>query len=365
MSNEDKYDIIAMDITSNCNLRCLFCFNDFSSVRGNVLMDEETYEKALTLLPLANEEKFLISCLYEPTLHPDFAKYLKKVPEGHRGKVIFTTNLAKRMSDDFFRELSEIRIHHINISLDSFDPAVFERLRRGAKFDIFMDNLERLTNIFSNNSTHPPLRYITTVLKSNINEVPEILERCHRKYTAYESEFRPPWTVPVNREFLMQEYVSPEEWREVDRKLMHLGYRYHAYVFPPVSGDPGEKEHAEPRDEPERGRLYVVPSQTGLRIHSDGSVEFLERDVSTSLIYMKDPYKVFRDILPILQMDAARGEELQRLTHSGQLPSIPSEVDFFITAMKRLKNNPFAKAFYKIVVRPVLRFFIRVSSRTY
>ena len=38
-----------------------------------------------------------------------------------------------------------------------------------------------------------------------------------------------------------------------------------------------------------------------------------------------------------------RGEELQRLTSSGQLPSIPSELDYFIIFIKRMKRNPFAK----------------------
>ncbi len=75
-------------------------------------MDEETYDSALTLLPLVNEEKFLLSCAFEPTLHPDLAKFLKKIPEEHRKKVIFTTNLAQRLPNDFFEEISEIRIHH-------------------------------------------------------------------------------------------------------------------------------------------------------------------------------------------------------------------------------------------------------------
>lgn len=49
--NPTVYKFIAADITSNCNLRCPFCINDFSAIKGNLFMTEDTFDKALTLLP--------------------------------------------------------------------------------------------------------------------------------------------------------------------------------------------------------------------------------------------------------------------------------------------------------------------------
>ena len=152
-------------------------------------MDDQTLAKAMTLLPLVDDGKFMFSCAFEPTLHPHFIDLLKKIPGQYRKKVFFTTNLTTKLSDDFLRELSETDIHHINISLDSFNPVLFERLRKGAKFATFIDNLERLVRIFSRNSKSPPIRYVTMVLKSNLNEIPELFERCHTEYHASENEF--------------------------------------------------------------------------------------------------------------------------------------------------------------------------------
>lgn len=326
-------------------------------------MDEETFNKALTLLPLVNEEKFLFSCAYEPTLHPDFVTFLRRIPNEHSKKVFFTTNLAKKLSNELLEELSHIDIHHINISLDSFSPELYEKIRRGAQFDIFIDNLRRLVSIFSKNQKSPPIRYVTVVLRSNLSEIPELLKKCHTEYLASESEFRPPWIAPSNKDFLRNESLGYEELVELNRTLSKTPYKYHSYLISDtLSNDQGRKYLEQVKD-PNRRLLYNGPSQTSLRILADGTVEFLERDISTHLRYIKDPFNLFKDILPILRIDAARAEELQLIANSGQLPTIPTELDFLISTVKRLKNDVLARLVYRGFVKPTLRLFLKLSSR--
>lgn len=101
-----QYSFISADITSNCNLRCPYCVNDWGSIKGNTFMTKETFEKAIALLPLIKDDGcFRFSCIFEPTIHPEFTELLRMIPEKDRKKVFFTTNLAKRLSDDVFREL--------------------------------------------------------------------------------------------------------------------------------------------------------------------------------------------------------------------------------------------------------------------
>lgn len=190
MINKDfeKYEFIAADITNNCNLRCQFCFNEFEG--DNVFMHGQTYEKVLELLPLVDEGNFYISCLYEPTIHPHFIQFLEKIPEKYLKKVFFTTNLATKISNKTIESLSQINLHHINISIDSFNQTVFENLRKGANYNRFIYNLERLTSIFSDSDNAPPIRYITVALQSNLDEIPMIAEKLAENYLATMHEVR-------------------------------------------------------------------------------------------------------------------------------------------------------------------------------
>ena len=72
LGNARKFNMIFNDITSNCNLRCVFCVNDFSNIKGNILMTEKVFDKVMALLPLVPDGSFFLSCLFEPTMHPDF-----------------------------------------------------------------------------------------------------------------------------------------------------------------------------------------------------------------------------------------------------------------------------------------------------
>ena len=47
-----------------------------------------------------------------------------------------------------------------------------------------MNNLSRLVSIFSKSKNAPFIRYITVVLKSNIDEIPSLAEACAKKYFA-------------------------------------------------------------------------------------------------------------------------------------------------------------------------------------
>ena len=83
--NEKKqYEFVSIDTASPCNARCIFCFNDWANIKG-ALMEPKVFEKTLPLLDMTGYDGFYVSCLFEPTLNPNFTKILSMIPEA--GKI--------------------------------------------------------------------------------------------------------------------------------------------------------------------------------------------------------------------------------------------------------------------------------------
>ena len=128
------------------------------------------------------------------------------------------------------QELSHSGIHNINISLDSFSPSVYESLRKGARFAHFINNLKRLVHVFSNNPKAPQLRYITMVLRQNLDEIPRILERCFKEYLSIGNEFRSSFKVlHISDEWKQKYFISNEEWQQLEYRLSKMSYKFFIY----------------------------------------------------------------------------------------------------------------------------------------
>lgn len=300
-----KYEFIAADITNNCNLRCPFCINDFSKIQKKDFMTEETYERILRLLPLVEEGQFFISCLYEPAIHPHFTEFLEKIPKKHRKKVFFTTNLAIKIPDEEIQQLSHASLHHINISIDSFHPAVFEKLRRGAKFDRFIDNLERIVSAFSRSRFAPPLRYTTMVLKANLNEIPSVVEECAKRYQATMHELRYIYEVPhLSTEWKQKNLISNEEWAELEEYVKECPHNCDI-VAPPPNYYADDKQHYSRGPKAPENLAGSSPSNIlplGLRISSDGIVSLYGRDVHFDINELESPNKFFKRLISSFQL---------------------------------------------------------------
>lgn len=224
-----QYDNIFNDINNSCNCRCLFCANDFSKISKPIFMSKTTFRKVLELLPLTRN-RFFFSCGFEPTLHPQFIEFLKMIPKHFRKKVLFTTNLATEISDEVIWELSQLELSHINISFESFNPTVYESLRKGARFERFIDNLKRLTSVFLKSPKAPPLRYIIMILRQNLIEIPHILERCFKEYLSTENEFRSSFEVShVPDEWKKKNFVSDGEYEQLGKHLNKMPYKFCIY----------------------------------------------------------------------------------------------------------------------------------------
>lgn len=283
------YDRIFCDITNVCNLRCPHCYNNWDDeyLRKPLFMSMEHFEKIIPLASLTTKGMFYLSCAFEPTLHPKFTEMLKKIPPRLQKQITFTTNLTTNISDHTFKTLSVMRIHAINISVESFVPSVYEQSRKNAKYDRFIGNLDRMVHFFKKDPKSPPIRFITLVTKLNAREVPAIIEKCHTLYHAFESEIRypwitpGPWNTPANMGWFDKYSLTESEWESVAASLQTVPFRFS--LAPPL-------RNCETDQENQKAAMRI------LWVRSDGElrVEQGKRGDSFHIDSIKNPYRFLK-----------------------------------------------------------------------
>lgn len=278
---------VAMDIVDNCNLRCPFCLYDYVNTNATHTMDEATFESALRFLPYTRDGEFWFSCLHEPTLHPRLMAYIDRVPKHLRRKIFYTTNLARRMPDEYFAWLASSGLHHINISIESRDPAIYERMRKGARHRIFAANWDALTQALPHGSAPPQIRYIAMAYKSNLRELPDLARYLLAERHGAQVELRYTYDVPhIPADFKSSEYLAPEDWHWLRAQLAGLPADRMMLIAPPNDAPPpvpaagraaGRGKTAEdaapvPPPPPPDENAAVLPGRYMFRLSWDGTV---------------------------------------------------------------------------------------------
>lgn len=218
-----KIKTLAMDCTEHCNARCVFCFNDWRHLKP-AEMDTYDFERILPLIPLTEKNGFYLSCLFEPTINPQFFEMLKMLPEEARKHTFFTTNLVKSLTDQELETMCQANVDHINLSLETFDPALYSKLS-GIRQSAFYDNLKRLGRIAQTCGTH--IRLITLMMQDNYEELPKILEKAHVLVHPYQHEFRTPIYThgdPERERATEEQLLSAAGLEFMKKKLEAYGY---------------------------------------------------------------------------------------------------------------------------------------------
>jgi MoaA/NifB/PqqE/SkfB family radical SAM enzyme len=246
------------------------------------LMTEETIDAALRFAPYAADGAFWYSCLHEPTMHPRFIEYLRKMSPVQRRTIFYTSNFARRMPSEYYEFLADSGIHHINISIESLDPAIYERMRKGARHRIFKENWDILLNALRAGKAPPKLRYITMAYKSNLREIPALVEHLLTERDGAEIEVRYTYNEPhIPADFARAEYLDEDEWLWLRDQLAHRLDRTVMLSMPPGVGEskaPAAETVEAPAGPPSSSDPDFIPpgflpGRYGFRLTWDGTME--------------------------------------------------------------------------------------------
>jgi MoaA/NifB/PqqE/SkfB family radical SAM enzyme len=229
-------------------------------------------------------------------MHPDFVSYLARVPTDFRRKVFFTTNLAKRMPDDYFAFLADSGVANVNISIESMEPALYERMRKGARHRIFMENWNKLVPAFAAGKAPPFLRYIVMVYRSNLKEIPSLVGELVNSRRADQIQLRFTFDVPhIPPEFRAAEYVEETDWDWLEQEMAGYDRNMVQVIRPPATEAPPFGSAALP------GRYEFKLSWDGtLKINRFWAVPFEEpgedRVAELNVKDIADPLALFAEL---------------------------------------------------------------------
>lgn len=138
---------VQFNVSRPCNLHCRMC--PYLEVHGDEsrarYMSLETFEKLLPVVPVLQRVHF--SGSGEPTLNKDLTRFMRMVRERHPNKEIDLTTNGTRLTESLARELIDLRVHKVHVSIDGANPATVQAIRRNVDFSKVKANLEMLRDL--------------------------------------------------------------------------------------------------------------------------------------------------------------------------------------------------------------------------
>ena len=180
----DKGDLpseMVFELDNTCNLKCEMCNAKFSSAHNNGIRvtapyDSEDFINQLKpFIPHLTETKFLGG---EPFLSDIYPKIWETIIEFNpECKIRVQTNGT--ILNDKIKSILERGNFQIGISIDTLNPAHYEKIRSGAKIEKTLENLEFFNYICQKNNAHASISVCP--MKENRFDIPEIVDFCNKK----------------------------------------------------------------------------------------------------------------------------------------------------------------------------------------
>jgi MoaA/NifB/PqqE/SkfB family radical SAM enzyme len=132
---------LTIELTNYCNLRCLYCPSPLKP-REQGFMSAETFSRLLEQIKTLGIYRVRLVGLGEPTLHPDFPRYVYALA-GTVPVFSVTTN-GQWVKGEMPGVMGDSAIDLVNISVDGTTREEYEHWRVGGDFDRLLSNLTRL-----------------------------------------------------------------------------------------------------------------------------------------------------------------------------------------------------------------------------
>ncbi|MCK5685897.1 SPASM domain-containing protein [bacterium] len=166
---------VLLDLVSDCNLSCVMCRNTPDAMSGK--MEFSLYQRVIDELSPGTTNFMLFHCgetlmLSDQELENYVAYVAKK--KCNRANLFLTTNgmLLNKKKCEILMKYGV----NIDISIDSMDKIVLESIRRGAKLETILDNVNQLFSIRKSLGSESSIGLSAVIQKDNLQGLDAIAD---------------------------------------------------------------------------------------------------------------------------------------------------------------------------------------------
>ncbi|MHB9155120.1 MAG: radical SAM protein [Endomicrobiales bacterium] len=178
LSNERFLQRVTVDITTKCNLKCIMC--------PQHRMGEERFDMPLEVFKriasgaLPRSRELFFSCAYEALMSDVFEEILDAAKPAAVPEYVLISN-ATLLDEKNAAAIIGSGLNTLVISMDGATKTTYERIRRGAAFEATLERIQLFNRVkAAKKSAKPDLNLTYAVMKSNIEEMPLLVELAHQ-----------------------------------------------------------------------------------------------------------------------------------------------------------------------------------------
>ena len=224
-------------MNDRCNVRCVFCNQDFDRAAGKQ-MTLEQFKMMLSHLPTASRMNFIFSGGGEPLLCEDLFPIIRYVNQNHPA-VNLTLRTNGTLLGKYIHAFQTAKLSHLEISFHGgSEDANNLILQKKGPTNIF-ESIKLLKNQSQHAALSMRISFVMAVSQINIDEVPQLIQKAAElgiysvtvvfvRYWPAENEGANPWRTAKSEESL---YFAQDRYNSVvlqSKKLARkLGVRFH------------------------------------------------------------------------------------------------------------------------------------------
>jgi radical SAM protein with 4Fe4S-binding SPASM domain len=171
---------LEIDVTSQCNLRCIFChFADeriSKQKRQDISVEDfkRIADQIFALCKIVN-----LSCAAEPLLHHQIGELLA-ITKSYGVPEIGMTSNGLLFTEKTIDDMVTGGMTHLIISIDGATKATYERIRKRGNFDKLIRIIRDINTAKERHaSLTPVLKFNFVMMRSNIEELPAMVQLAH------------------------------------------------------------------------------------------------------------------------------------------------------------------------------------------
>lgn len=168
----DKLAGVSIDISGNCNLNCdACCFREKYGAKG--IMSLETFSKLKG--SFAKISSIELQCNAEPLLNTNIGEIIKSIKKENPNIYISLVTNGTLLTEKNAAILLESGIDKFSVSIDSSEKELFETLRKGANFEIVLNNTKNAINLRNKTNSQCKIGIVTVSSQSNLHQLNDLL----------------------------------------------------------------------------------------------------------------------------------------------------------------------------------------------